>query len=69
MSRVRSNESNPISVLESLFDDVSDQRHSDTLLDEATLGLKLLVQAFDDYTMNTIEPTTSLSLIYLEVID
>ena len=68
-SRVRSDESYPTSVIESLTTDVKTQRHSNTLVDEAALGLELLVQAFDDYSMNAIKPTTSLSLTYHELID
>ena len=68
-SRVMSNESNPTSVLESLVDDISAPRNSNTLIDEAALGLELLVQAFNDYTMNAIEPTTTLLLTYIELID
>ena len=68
-SRVMSNDSNPTSVLESLVDDVSIPRHSKTLMDEATLGLKLLLQAFNDYTVNAIKPTTTLSLTYSKLID
>ena len=59
-----SNESDPTSVLKSSIDDVSAPRHSDTLIDEAALGLKFLVQAFNDYTIDSIEPTTTLSLTY-----
>ena len=67
-SRVMSNESKPTSVLVSLVDDVSTFRDLNTLVDEITLGLNLLVHAFDDYTMNTIEPATTLSLTYPELI-
>ena len=40
VSRVMSTESNPTSFLKSLVDDVSAPRHSNTLIDEATLCLK-----------------------------
>ena len=39
------------------------------LMAEASLALELLVQAFNDYTMNAIEPTTTLSLTCPELID
>ena len=68
-SRVMSNESDPTSVLKSSVDDVSAPRHSNTLMDEISLCLNFLVQAFDDYTMNTIKPTTTPSLTYTELID
>ena len=38
-------------------------------MDEATLGLEFLVQAFSDYTMNVIEPVMTLSLTYPKLID
>lgn len=68
-SRVRSNGSDLTSVLESSIVDIHTQRYSNTLADEATIGLKLLVQAFNDYTMNAIEPATTLSLTRPELID
>lgn len=69
MSRVRSDGSYPTSVIESSINNVRTQRHSNTLADEATLDLELLVQVFDDYTVNAIEPTMSLLFTYLELID
>ena len=62
-------ESHPTSVINSLVKLYRNQRHSNTLVDEPALGLDLLVQAFDDYIVNAIEPTTSLSLNYSKLID
>ena len=45
------------------------QRVSNTLSNEIARGLDLLVHAFDDYTMNALEPVTSLSLQHPELID
>ena len=67
--RVMSIEFDPTSVLESLVNDISALRNSNTLMEKITLGLDLLVQEFDDYTMNTIKPPTSFSLTYPELID
>ena len=67
-SKVMSNESNPTSVLKSLVDDVSAPRHSNTLTNKDALGFEFLVQAFNDYTVNAIEPTTTLSLTYPKLI-
>ena len=53
----------------SSVDEVSAQMHSDTLVDEFSLGLELLVQAFNDYIVNTIKLITYLSLTYHELID
>ena len=53
----------------SLVDDVSTFRDSNTPVDETALGLDLLVHAFDDYTVNAIEPSTTLSLNYPKLID
>ena len=64
-----SNKFEPTSVLVSSVDGVSTLRDSNTLVDEISLGLDLLVHAFDDYTVNAIEPATTLSLTYLELID
>ena len=64
-----SKKSNPTSVLKPLVDDVSALRNSNTLMDKIALGLDLLVQAFDDYRVNTIDPATTLSLTYPELID
>ncbi len=69
LSRVRLDESYPTSFLKSLINDVNAQRNSNTLMDEVSLGLKFLIQAFNEYTMNEIEPTTSLLLIYPKLID
>ena len=68
-SRVMSNESESTSVLVSLIDDVSTSKNSNTPVDEIALGLDLLVYAFDDYTMNAIEPATTLSLTHPKLID
>ena len=68
-SRVMSNEFESTSVLMSSVDDVSTLRDSNTPVDEITLGLDLLVHAFDDYTVNAIEPVTTLSLTYPELIN
>ena len=68
-SRVRSDESYPTSVIESLINDIRNQMRSNRLVDEATLGLELLVQEFDDYTVKIIEPITSLSVTYPKLID
>ena len=38
-------------------------------VDKIALGLDLLVHAFDDYTVNAIEPATTLSLTYPKLID
>ena len=62
-------QSYPTSVLKSSIDDVSVQRNLNTLVDEVSLGLKFLVQAFHDYIMNAIEPTMSLSLTYRNLIE
>ena len=69
ISRVMSNDSETTSVLMSLVDDVSTLSDLNTPLDEISLGLDLLVHAFDDYTMNAIKLVTTLSLTYFELID
>ena len=69
MSRVRSDGSDPTSVLESSIVDVSSLRYLNTFVDEAAVGLKLMVQTFNDYTMNAIESITTLSLTHPELID
>ena len=68
-SGVISDEFESTDVLVSSFDDVSSLRNSNTLMDETALGLDLLVRAFDDYTVNAIEPATTLSLTYPKLID
>jgi hypothetical protein len=68
-SRVRSDGFDPTSVLGSSIASVSSQRYSNTLSDEAVVGLELLIQAFNDYTVNAIEPVTTLSLTHPELID
>ena len=68
-SRVLSDESESTSAPVSVINDVSTSRNSNTSVDEISLGLDLLVHAFDDYTVNTIEPVTTLSLTHPELID
>lgn len=68
-SRVRSDELDLDSVLESSVLRVSSPRNLNALVDEAAVGLELLIQAFNDYTVNAIEPATTLSLTYPELID
>jgi len=68
-SRVMSNKSKPTSFFVSSVDIISTLRDSNTPMDKISLGLDSIVHAFDDYTMNAIEPTTTLSLTYLELID
>ena len=69
VSRVMSNEFGPTSLLETSVDDISALRHSNTPTHEISLGLNFLVQAFNDYTVNAIKPTTTFSLTYPELID
>ena len=68
-SRVMANESESTSVLVSSVDDVSTLRDSNTPVEKIALGLDLLVHAFDDYTVNAIELSATLSLTYHELID
>ena len=68
-SRDRSDESESTNVLVSSIDDVSTLRNSNTHVDEISLGLNLLVHAFNNYNVNTIEPATTLSLTYPKLID
>ncbi|WP_229775754.1 hypothetical protein, partial [Pseudomonas laurentiana] len=56
-------------VLASSVDDVSSLRNSNAPMDEIALGLDLLVHAFDDNTVNALEPATTLSLTHPELID
>ena len=51
------------------FAPVRGQRVSTTLSNEISRGLNLLVHAFNDYTINALEPITSLSLQYPKLID
>ena len=68
-SRVVSDESELTSAPVSSINDISTSRNSNTSMDEIVLGLNLLVHAFDDYTMNAIEPATTLSLTCPELIN
>ena len=66
---VRTNESDSLDVDLSFVVFARTQRVSNTLLNEIARGLNLLVHAFNDYTVNTLEPITSLSLQHPELID
>lgn len=69
-SSVRSHELDTTSVNMSSNFDIRSYRDSNAPSDEITLGLDLLVCAFDGYTMNAIEPvTTSPSLRHPDLIN
>ena len=65
----RMNESDSPDVNLSFVVSTRTQRVSNTLPNEIARGLDLLIHAFDDYTVNTLEPITSLSLQHPELID
>ena len=56
-------------ALVSSVDNVSSLRNSNTPRDEITLGLDLLVHAFDENSLIALEPATTLSLTHPELID
>ena len=66
---VMSDDFGSTNVLASSVDDVSSLRNLNTPRDEIALGLDLPVHAFDEYTVNAIEPVTTLSLTYPKLID
>lgn len=67
--RVWFDESGPTNIDVSSIDVIKIQKNSNISLDKVTLGLVLLVLAFFEYTMNTIEPTTFVLLTYPKLID
>ena len=68
-SSVRMKEFDFIDVNISSTNSIRNQRNLNTSHEEIALGLNLLVYAFDDYTVNTLEPVTSLPLFYSKLID
>lgn len=68
-SSVGSHDSDSLDVNMSSTTVARNQRNLTIPLHEIALGLDLLIHAFDDYTMNALEPVTPLSLCHLELID
>lgn len=62
-------ESHPTSVDDFSINSIWIQRHFNIPSNKIILGLKLCVQAFDDYILNAIKNSTSLWLTYPKLID
>lgn len=68
-SGVRSNEFGSINVYVLSTTNMRIQINLNIALNEIALGVNLLVHAFNDYTMNTLEPVTSPPILHPELID